>query len=187
MDAWEHDVEQRLGTRRVALGGAQPHGRQEAVGPADGVGRELRRAEEEVGGRLRPTPVEHPLAGELQRAGEVLVRSRNGGGAMPGAPVGVLAVERVGEGPVGPTALGRRRAVVDRRADQRVAEVQPGRERHEAGRLDARDRVLPRRCRQPRRPVEERRVAQPFRRREQEDGPHRRRQQAGPGGELVLE
>ena len=107
---------------------------------------------------------------------------------MPGAPVDVVVtVEGIGEGAVGSTALRRRCAVVDGGPDQWVTKAHCGSERHETGCFDAGDRFLPWRSQQPRCPVKERRIAQSFRRREQQDGPTRRWQQTGAGGELILE
>ena len=187
MNAGEHRVEQRLRTCRVALGGAQPYGREEPVDPADGIGCELRRPQEELGGGLRPAPVEHALRPVPARARRPRPE-RRGGGEMPGAPVDVVVtVEGIGEGAVGSTALCRRCAVVDGGPDQWVTKAHCGSERHETGCFDAGDRFLPWRSQQPRRPVKERRIAQSFRRREQQDGSTRRWQQTGAGGELILE
>ena len=63
---------------------------------------------------------------------------------MPGTAVGLrlVALEPLGQGAVAGAPLARRRAVVDRRADERMAELQPRAvDRHEVGRLRCVERV----------------------------------------------
>ena len=99
-------------------------------------GRGVAAAREGVAGRL------------LERPGDLLVRLESRGGEVPGPAVGGRRrVERLGERPVGGAPLGRGGAVVDGRAHQRVAELEP------AG-LDARQalRARPRAGRRARAP-----------------------------------
>ncbi len=90
-----------------------------------GGGAELGRALQRQRRRGRAAPSPRVGRGGLEQRRHLLVRVQGGGGQMPRLPVGLLA-ERLRELAMGRGALGKRRAVVDRRADQRVRETQPG-------------------------------------------------------------
>ena len=105
-----------------------------------------------------------PLRRRLQRAGDVLVRFRDGRAEVPRASIGVeIRVEDLGENRVGAPPIGRRRGVVDGRSHERVAELDLRGEGDEPARLGVRDRVVPRHAAKGLRGApKEHRIAQPF-------------------------
>ena len=111
----------------VPAGHARRDGRRDEAAPA------RRRIGGQLGGALVRTRRRGmtPAGARTRRrvvelAQDVLVRVERSGGAMPGAAVGLVHAERVGQRAVRGASLVRRRALVDRRTHQGVVELEPG-------------------------------------------------------------
>ena len=124
-------VEQRLDPPQQAIHVVHAAREQRGVGrgeqaPGAVLRTELGRALERAHGGRVAGPSSRTLGGALELGRGLLVGRDGGGGAMPGVAVGVaLADQHRGQRGVGGAALARRRAAVDRRAHERVAEAHP--------------------------------------------------------------
>ena len=120
---------------------ALPGGGEHQPGAALAVGRQPPGTfERERGGRVRAS-IAGADPGLLERGRRLLVDARGGRGQVPGAAVDVAVGQRGRQRPVHRPALLGARAGVDRRARQRMAELdRAGPHRHEPGALGGRQR-----------------------------------------------
>ena len=169
-------IEDLSGLRPVTGDELGPRRLEEPLGRPSRVGGELRGAPQVHGRGGRAATLPRSLGRRLQGACDLLVGAGCRRAEVPRAPIGVgFCIERLGERGVGAAAIGCRGRVVDRRADERMTELDGRRERDQAAGLRLLDRVVPRQVTDGvRGAAQEPRIAQPLGRRQQQHRPSTR-------------